>query len=616
MFLGAHHFNVEGIYIDPSQHIHNGQNKSIDGRNVQCSIKSDVFADPLPIAKGWEILLDKIASNALYDSGARFDPPKCDEDTRVEVIGEIMDWVNDRDAPQRLLCMTGAARSSKSALQQTISERCAGSKILGSTFFFSSQDPTRNDLSRIVPTIAYQLGQHAPTLQDYIRKAIENDRLIFTKTVRTQMDALIVRPFRQFISNSNSDPGNFPQAVLIDGLDECSGEDNQAELLSSIKDSLLNNDLPFRIFIASRPEWTIRSALNPEPQGYLQQSAYHIQLSDKYDATNDIRRYLRRRIQDIGSRSHDPRARSQSWPRMEDVEKLVAAASGQFVYAATVVKYVSERRSSPVDRLQTVVDWTPKPGQLARPFKALDVLYSGILSAAKELYEAVDTNRARDFLLLLRAHHINHDRRVFNVTYEANTFDEFLNLERGAHEVLVSDLHSLLVFDQHPSFTHIFLEMHFYHRSFAEFLDSETRAESFFVAEMQVRTYVLEAIVQGIIRFSLEPNSTISGSTFEKYALKALVMYSNKGKALGGQQLLALAHGDGWRRFDHMVPKTHFHRPVQAYFLEMINVIMRRLKNELNEPELADALKPYSGKWKGLIEPALAERGGALSTFG
>ena len=110
------------------------------------------------IVKGWEILLDKIASNAFYDSGARFDSPKCDEDTRVEVTGEIMDWMNDRDGPQRLLCMTGAAGAGKSALQQTIAERCAQSGILGCAFFFSSQDPTRNDISRIIPTIAYQLG--------------------------------------------------------------------------------------------------------------------------------------------------------------------------------------------------------------------------------------------------------------------------------------------------------------------------------------------------------------------------------------------------------------------------------------------------------------------------
>ncbi|KAJ2924209.1 hypothetical protein H1R20_g12893, partial [Candolleomyces eurysporus] len=357
------------------------------------------------------MLLKKIAPNAFYNSAARFDPPKCDEDTRVKVISEIMDWIGDREGPTRLLCMTGAAGAGKSALQQTIAERCADSGILGCAIFFSSQDPTRNNLYRIIPTIAFQLGKHDRRLRDYIREAVEEDPPIFTRTIQTQMDTLVVRPFKELQANVDFDAGSFPHVMLIDGLDECAGEERQAELLSTIKHCLLDNDLPFRIFIASRPEWAIRSALNAEARGYLHPLAHHIQLSDKYDATKDIRRYLWRRLRDIGSRSYDPRARSKSWPTMEDIEKLVLAASGQFVYVATVVKYVSERRSSPVDRLETVIDWTPEEGQLARPFEALDALYAGILSAAKELYEAVDTHRRRNFLLLLRAHLINNDAR-------------------------------------------------------------------------------------------------------------------------------------------------------------------------------------------------------------
>ncbi|KAJ2932120.1 hypothetical protein H1R20_g4949, partial [Candolleomyces eurysporus] len=192
-----------------------------------------------------------MAPNAFYDLAARYDPPKCDEDTRVEVISEIMDWIGDRDSPKRLLCMTGAAGAGKSALQQTIAERCADSGILGCAVFFSSQDPTRNNLSRIVPTIAFQLGQHVPTLQDYIRKAIEKDPPIFTRTTRTQMDSLVVRPFKCLQANVGFDAHSFPHAVLIDALDECAGEERQAELLSTIKHCLLDNDLPFRVFIAS-----------------------------------------------------------------------------------------------------------------------------------------------------------------------------------------------------------------------------------------------------------------------------------------------------------------------------------------------------------------------------
>jgi hypothetical protein len=60
--------------------------------------------------------MQNTAPHALHDSKYRFDPPTCDEDTRVEVTEELMGWIQDRESPQRLLCMTGAAGSGKSAL--------------------------------------------------------------------------------------------------------------------------------------------------------------------------------------------------------------------------------------------------------------------------------------------------------------------------------------------------------------------------------------------------------------------------------------------------------------------------------------------------------------------
>ncbi|KAJ2929550.1 hypothetical protein H1R20_g7524, partial [Candolleomyces eurysporus] len=293
------------MHIDSSQHVTNTQHvhNTLDNR-----------------IDGWKMLLENVASNALYDSSARFDAPRCDEDTRVEVTDELMDWIHDREGPKRLLCMTGAAGAGKSALQQTIAERCSKSNTLGSAFFFSAGDPTRNNLTRIVPTIACQLGLRNPALRNAIGNAIEEDPLIFKRRVETQMDTLIVAPFQRVCESGGLDSSTFPHAILIDGLDECSGEDNQDELLSTIKHCLLYHDLPFRIFIASRPEWAIRSALDNDSEGYLCQLAYHMKLSD--------------------IRSRDRRAQSLLWPTKEDIEKLVAAASGQFIYAATVIKYV------------------------------------------------------------------------------------------------------------------------------------------------------------------------------------------------------------------------------------------------------------------------------------
>ncbi|KAJ2919397.1 hypothetical protein MD484_g1026, partial [Candolleomyces efflorescens] len=538
---------------------------------------------------GWDLLVDNVASNALHDSNARFDAPKCDEDTRVEVTKELMDWIEDREGPKRLLCMTGAAGAGKSALQQTIAVKCSESKILGSAFFFSAGDPTRNGLTHIVPTIACQLGQHSPVLRNTIGKAIEEDPLIFKKTLGIQMDTLIVTPFKYVCSTGELDPNTFPHAILIDGLDECVGEVNQAELLSTIKHCLLDNDLPFRIFISSRPEWSIRVALSDDPEGYFYPLTYHIKLSDQYDATADIRRYLWRRLQDIGSRSLDRRAQPHLWPTSEDVENLVAAASGQFVYAATIVKYVSERHSSPVDRLRTVIEWTPHGAQHTRPFEALDILYRSILSVAKELYEAVDTNHGRDFLMLIRAHQINSEHRTgfgASISY----FQESIGLEEGGHQALFSDLHSLVYFSQDPDHQE-WEQLYFYHRSFSEFLDSESRAQYLFVSEARVYTYVVETCLQKITQRKYLLDSCSRG----RMVVILTHYFDLQITHVDGSRLVDFTRNNGWGRIDKELQSSiPFNWPTLACFT--FNA-MQRLNDELHEPGLVDIVKTYFEKW-------------------
>ncbi|KAJ2929155.1 hypothetical protein H1R20_g7949, partial [Candolleomyces eurysporus] len=548
----------------------NAQNFKIDNVNVHS------FEDSQK--GGWKMLLKNTAPNALHDSRARFDAPKCDEDTRVEVTKELMDWIQDREAPQRLLCMTGAAGAGKSALQQTIAEGCSGSNTLGSAFFFSAGDPTRNDLSHVVPTIACQLGLHNPALRDAIGKVIEDSPLIFEKKIKIQMDMLVVAPFKRLCASGELDRNTFPHAILIDGLDECSGEENQAELLSTIKHCLLDNDLPFRIFIASRPEWAIRTALDNDPEGYLYRLAYHIKLSDMYDATSDIRRYLWTRLRGIGSRSRDRRAQSPLWPTKEDIEKLVEAASGQFVYAATVVKYVSERRGSPVDRLRAIIDWTPDGGQQTRPLELLDNLYRNILSSAKELYEAVDTNRGRDFLLLLRAHQMNADHRIGGTQNSTRDFDEITSLEEGGHQVLFSDLHSLVFVRQDPKISGVWEEMRFYHLSFSEFLDSELRAQHLFVSETRVRQYVVESCLQKLLQ-----QEDFSENVSLNLIIGALHRYSDDQITyVDDLRLIDFTRNNG--RWSGLVRFT-------------LNAI-QHLNDDLHEHELADIVKSYFDKWK------------------
>ncbi|KAJ2923766.1 hypothetical protein H1R20_g13329, partial [Candolleomyces eurysporus] len=354
-----------------------------------------------------------------------------------------------------------------------------------------------------------------------VSAAVKHDPKIFSRSLQSQMDVLIVRPFESLRRSHVLDTNTFPHVILIDGLDECIGkynvtpqppladaddrqqaEDRQAELLAAIKRCIVdNNNLPFRVFIASRPEWAIHTAL--KPGGYLRQVAYHIELSDKYDASGDMRRYLQRRFEEIGLQIGNPQ-----WFSEDAIETLVQAASGQFVYVATVYKYITERRGSPAERLKVVLAWTPHDGQVVRPFEALDRLYASILSSAKEAYEAVDTHRGRDFLLLFRAHYMNVG--LFHVpstdvylSFSPDVLSALLGLEAGAEDALFSDLRSLVTLEKDRGNLHLRL----YHKSFSDFLEEESRAKEFFVPVSYVFTHLSKRCMQLIVECPLDFDS-------------------------------------------------------------------------------------------------------------
>ncbi|KAJ2935784.1 hypothetical protein H1R20_g1312, partial [Candolleomyces eurysporus] len=565
---------------------------------------------------GWKLLRERTAPNALYNSSAQYDAPKCDEDTRVEVTRELMEWIEDRDGPQCLLCMTGAAGSGKSALQQTVAERCAKGNILGAAYFISAGDPSRNTASTIIPTIAYQLGLKHPILQCSIAGAVKHDPLIFSQSLETQMDVLVVRPFESLQRSEEYDISTFPHAILIDGLDECQGEpdtttdlrrvelkyraeDRQAELLSAIKNSLLNNDLPFRIFIASRPELPIRTALGPT--GSLPRLAYHIQLSDQYDATEDMRRYLRRRFQDIGLRIGQP-----DWFTEGNIETLVQAGSGQFVYVATVFKYVSERRALPAHRLKTVLNWTPDQGQVTKPFEALDILYTSILLNAKEAYEAVDTHSGHDFLLLLKVFHMK-ATGAFDLFHHHHIY-ELLNLENNLLDVLALDLHSLVYLEEDEPGT---MELNMYHKSFSDFMYEESRAKDLFVPYSRIYTHIAKCCTQRILE-SPElhplPDKRKGMSVSEKCLITAITELDCLKWAVAiDDEIVDFTHKGGWHKIDMILSKPSGFGNIFSNDWDWASIWVNSLVDtaddlEERRSEAAAIMSKHVEKWEHFIE--------------
>ncbi len=82
-------------------------------------------------------LLEHIAPGAFHDSAERRDPPKCHPHTREAVNRDILEWAQNPYNLRLLMWIYGPAGAGKSAIMQTIAERCAELGILAGSFFFS-----------------------------------------------------------------------------------------------------------------------------------------------------------------------------------------------------------------------------------------------------------------------------------------------------------------------------------------------------------------------------------------------------------------------------------------------------------------------------------------------
>ncbi|KAF5327798.1 hypothetical protein D9619_004937 [Psilocybe cf. subviscida] len=241
------------------------------------------------------------AHTALYNSSARFDAPRCHRNTRTLYLDALERWMlghGDEYAGARLIWLTGGAGAGKSAIMQSIVERCAKQTLILGTFFFFRTDPSRNYAEVLIPTLAYQLARTFPAAMAIIEPAVQRDPLIFKASLQTQAYDLLVRPFLYLIETGVIDiTSPLRRVFVIDGLDECDDPKKQALIIHAVADILSDNLGPICVLIASRPEVAISRAFQRENS--LHSILSTITLDDNDEASSDIRQYIEDSFLDI-----------------------------------------------------------------------------------------------------------------------------------------------------------------------------------------------------------------------------------------------------------------------------------------------------------------------------
>ncbi|KAJ3779809.1 hypothetical protein GGU10DRAFT_422351, partial [Lentinula aff. detonsa] len=293
-----------------------------------------------------EILSQKAVAGASHNAEQRHPLPNCHPGTRTQILEILKEWITNDHKSTSIYWLYGAAGVGKSAVAQTIAETFEKHTVngipesrLAASFFFSRADPSRNNLSLFFTTIAHQLATSpvlGPHLGAYIDLAIRHNPNILHETLEQQFQELIVNPCAKLPPDTWK---NLPRLIIIDGLDECADIASQERLLSIIRQSKTNTDppFPFDFLMCSRPEPRIRNAFrHPDFHSILDFN----DLGESFESGTDIavrdREFGRIRQGHGRSMAHV----GPDWPGDGIIQQLVQRACRQFIYAATVIKYV------------------------------------------------------------------------------------------------------------------------------------------------------------------------------------------------------------------------------------------------------------------------------------
>lgn len=417
------------------------------------------------------ILSHSAASDAAFDSAERYPPGKCHPGTREAIMKKIMDWINDPTPQAGVLWLNGPAGSGKSAIAQSIAELLwrLHRDQYGGSFFFARNAIGRSDGGKLFSTLAYQLATQFPSIRPLINDVLYADPTISTKSLDVQLRALIIDP----LIRAENWPKHTP-TIIVDGLDECAGSDIQIAILNLISLSIMEHAIPIRFMIASRSEYWIEDMFKSSP---LAANTRTLSLYDAEDANNDIEKYFVEQFIEIQIKHKRTLSSVEKpWPPVDIIRQLVEEASGQFIYASTVVKFVGYSSDYVDPREQLAILLASGPRR-APAFSDLDTLYATILSQLPK--KSIPVLRVVMGVILL---HI--DVKVLEI---------FLGLDSGEISLVLSALSPLIIItpehDHHDKILTMFLghllrkseKIRFCHLSFREFLEDESRSEQFHI---------------------------------------------------------------------------------------------------------------------------------------
>ena len=348
------------------------------------------------------------------------------------MLEKINAWIHAGAEGTKILWLHSPAGAGKSAIAQTVAETCAERSQLAASFFFARLFDGRNAMKYLFPTIAVQIALSVPEKRQRLDGVLNSDPYIAERASGSA--DLVASLFRNHSQTSAS-----PSIVVIDGLDECQGHDDQCRILIQLSHMVNTHELPLRFLIASRPEAHLCEAFE-EPS--LARITNIVPVYGDIRAHEDVSKYLQNefsRVLDSKRHRNVMQFVRRPWPSNDIIERITMRSGGHFIYAATIIKFVDEEYFSPVVRLGQVLNSTNSSIPEPMPFAELDKLYTQILSSSPASHRPI-LKRILGYIVLTRVG----IPRIVHVNMA--DIEAFLRLPLGQVQLTLRGLRSLISF--------------------------------------------------------------------------------------------------------------------------------------------------------------------------
>ena len=278
------------------------------------------------------------------------------------MLREIEHWLTS-EQNQNIFWLNGLAGTGKSTIAQTFAEMAYADGKLGASFFCSRDFQDRSNLQVIFPTLAFQLAHWHSTFRKELIQVLKACPDVRQESLHHQMEKLIVGPLQATL---------IPTLIIIDALDECKDEQPASAILSIL--SRYVRKIPnIKFFITGRPEPRIQSGFRLRSLLPITEVLKLHEIEPKV-VNNDIKLFFQSRLKQGGCVSMG------DWPSSSDIEILCKRAAGFFIYASTVVKFVTFKNHKPTKRLNQIIS-LPESTSHEEGF-GIDLLYTQVLEQA------------------------------------------------------------------------------------------------------------------------------------------------------------------------------------------------------------------------------------------